>query len=84
MKLVSFSINGKKSYGELKDGFVIEAPKELLKRYHDVSAAANINELKCLFEQESSDYQYDLKDIKYLPSLQRPNKIICVGVNYPE
>ncbi len=84
MKLVSFSINGKKSYGELKGDFVVEAPKECLKRYNDVSAAANLNELKCLFEQESSENQYDLKDIKYLPSLQRPNKIICVGVNYPD
>ena len=78
MKLISFSINGKKSYGELKDGFVVEAPKELQKKYNDVSAAANLNELRYLFEQESSDYQYDLKDIKYLPSLQRPNKIICI------
>ena len=83
MKLVSFSINGKQSYGELKDDFVVEAPKRLLRRYNDVSAAANMNELKCQFENEGSKNQYDLKDIRYLPSLQRPNKIICVGVNYP-
>ena len=51
MKLVSFSINGKKSYGELNGDFVVDAPAEVLKTYVDVSDAANINELKYLFEQ---------------------------------
>ena len=43
MKLVSFSINGKKSYGELNGDFVVEAPAEALERYSDISGAANIN-----------------------------------------
>ena len=84
MKLVSFSINGKKSYGELNGDFVVEAPAEVLQRYSDISEAANINELEYLFEQSSSNNQYDVRDIKYLPPITRPNKIICVGVNFPD
>ena len=63
MKLVSFSINGKKSYGELNGDFVVEAPPEVLERYSDISEAANINELKYLFEQSASKIQYDVRDI---------------------
>ena len=60
MKLVSFSINGKKSYGELNGDFVVEAPAEVLKTYVDVSEAANINELEYPFGQSSSNKPYDV------------------------
>ncbi len=84
MKLVSFSINGKQSYGELKGDYVIEAHKDILKTYGDVSEAANINKLKYLFDQSEPKNQYDVRDIKYIPAITRPRKIICVGVNFPD
>ena len=84
MKLAAFSINGKKTYGKINEDFVVEAPSELLARYNDISEAANINGLKHLFNCWDSKNQYDLRDIKYLLPIARPNKIICVGVNYPD
>ncbi|WP_226036712.1 fumarylacetoacetate hydrolase family protein [Aquibacillus saliphilus] len=86
MKLVTFETNdGVKAVGVLKKDSVLSLNK-LLKQ-PDLSmmvlvekGISYINEIRN--EVDSSEGDYSLKEVKILPPLERPKKIVCVGNNY--
>ena len=82
MKLVSFRINGKASYGIVKDGGVIDVGARLGAKYADlvaVIAARGLGELQKL-DGEKPDVK--LQDVEYRPTIPHPGKIVCIGYNY--
>ena len=82
MKYLSFSKDGVPSFGAVRDDGVVD-----LGRRHpeldDLRAAIRADRLDELAaEVNSTDVDFSLDDITYLPTIPNPEKVICIGVNY--
>jgi len=84
MKLASFIHKGVRSYGIVKDEGLINLGLRLGDRYVDLRAllaADALNEAKQL-SNEAPDLSFN--DVDFLPVIENPGKILCVGMNYAE
>jgi 2-keto-4-pentenoate hydratase/2-oxohepta-3-ene-1,7-dioic acid hydratase in catechol pathway len=83
MRLVSFRIGGRNSYGLVEGDGLIDAGRKLGGRFdglRDVLTAGALNELRAL---QNSTSDYALGDIEFLPPIpDGAAKLLCVGVNY--
>jgi len=81
MKLASFKVNNKSTYGVLSGGELREPGNAFRARYPDLRSAIAAGALE---ELESSDIEasYDVDSVQFLPLIPNPDKILCVGVNY--
>ena len=82
MRWVSYAIDGGETYGPLVGGGVADAgtvaaaPKTL----KEAIAAQRLADIA----GELAKADYPLDRIRYLPTIPRPDKILCVGLNYRE
>ena len=83
LRLTSFRIGGKTSYGAVTDAGIVDLGRKLAKypTLLDVFRAGAVGEASAA-ASGAADYQ--LKDVTMLPPMLWPEKIICVGINYPE
>jgi 2-keto-4-pentenoate hydratase/2-oxohepta-3-ene-1,7-dioic acid hydratase in catechol pathway len=84
MKLLSFEIGGDATFGAVVDGGVVDLKKASGGKYADLKAALAadaIPELEKLAEGAKADYSLD--HIEFLPVIPNPEKIFCIGINYP-
>jgi len=83
MKLATFKANGRRSYGAVTDGGIIDLGRKLAKypTLLDLLRAQAITEAGAA-TKGPADYQ--VKDVEMLPPIPTPDKNICVGINYPE
>lgn len=84
MKLASFVHQGIRSYGIVKADGVINLGQRLGDRYGDLKsllAADALSEAQQL-SGEATDLCFD--DLNFLPVIENPGKILCVGMNYAE
>jgi 2-keto-4-pentenoate hydratase/2-oxohepta-3-ene-1,7-dioic acid hydratase in catechol pathway len=84
-KLVAFSHKGKLGYGLVSGEGVIDLSAREAARWpslRDVIAAGALSQLVDSGSKFSADYS--LNDIRFEIPLPVPEKIICVGVNYPD
>src|SRR3954452_6707135 len=82
MRLASFSVNGRTSYGVVTDSGIIDLGKKL--KYPtllDVFRAGAGAEARAA-AGGAADHQ--MKDAELLRPITTPEKIICVAINYPE
>jgi 2-keto-4-pentenoate hydratase/2-oxohepta-3-ene-1,7-dioic acid hydratase in catechol pathway len=82
LRLASFKADGRTSYGAVTDSGIIDLGRKL--KYPtliDVLRAGAIGEARAA-ARGAADYQ--VKDVVMLPPVLAPDKIICVGINYPE
>ncbi|MBV6307025.1 fumarylacetoacetate hydrolase family protein [Candidimonas humi] len=84
MKLVSFEAQGAESFGIVRDGGVIDLGRGRLgpeiSSLREALAAGCEARLREIARQAQPDL--DLDGLRLLPPIPRPEKIICVGVNY--
>lgn len=81
MKLLSFTANGKASYGVANnDGVVALAERIGQPTLRDALAAGALAEMRGLAVNAKPDY--NLEEIKFLPVVPKPGKILCAGINY--
>ncbi|MEN0613454.1 fumarylacetoacetate hydrolase family protein [Klebsiella indica] len=84
MKLASFIHQGSRSYGIVKADGMINLGQRLGNHYGDLKsllAAGALNEAQRL-AGETPDIRFD--DLEFLPVIENPGKILCVGMNYAE
>src|SRR5438093_698210 len=83
MRLATFKANDRVSYGAVSGAGIVDLGKTLGKypTLLDLFRANAIAEARAS-AQRPADYQ--IKDVEMLPPLLAPEKIICVGINYPE
>jgi acylpyruvate hydrolase len=84
MRLASFKINGRNSYGAvIGDTGIIDLGRKLSKygTLLDLMRASAIGEARAA-AHGAADYQ--VKDVEMLPPILAPDKSICVGINYPD
>lgn len=89
MKLATFEVRGRVSYGVVKEEGVADAGARLAEKFpgqfpdlRAVFSSGALDHLAPLAAQKEPDYQ--LSDIRLLKPILNPGKILCVGVNYPE
>ncbi|MCA7000186.1 fumarylacetoacetate hydrolase family protein [Dickeya solani] len=84
MKLASFIVGSKESYGLKVDAGIIDLGARLGMRYADLRALIKENGVHDAqrFLHEKADYQEE--DVTFLPVINNPGKIFCVGMNYAE
>jgi len=86
MKLGSFCIDGRDTYGLVSEDGIIDLGKHFGGRYanlRDLLASPDgmVQVRKCL---ETSPADVALTDIEYRPVITNPAKIFCIGVNYAD
>jgi 2-keto-4-pentenoate hydratase/2-oxohepta-3-ene-1,7-dioic acid hydratase in catechol pathway len=84
MKLATFEVNGRVSYGIATETGAVDAGSRLGDQFPDLRsmiAAGQINRLEDLAGQPAD---FPLAEIRWLKPVPNPGKILCVGVNYPE
>lgn len=83
MKLISYEVNNEKKFGlVVNDESIVDLTKRIdVQDLKQLIASNKLEEAK-QFEQEEADYQ--LRDVKLLPVIENPDKIVCAGVNYDE
>ena len=81
MKLLSFTAGGKASYGAVNDhGVITLAERTGQPTLRDALAARALAEMRKLAANAKPDH--NLEEIKFLPVVPNPGKILCAGINY--
>ena len=82
MKFISFTYENKKSFGIVKEDTIIDLT-QYIDGVTDLREAIRKDKLNELSEMVSlTETGISLKEVKYLPTITNPEKIICIGVNY--
>ncbi len=81
MKLASFEVDGRASYGMVAGDAVFDLARRLGPRYPDLRSAIAAGAIDPAgAPQGAADYR--LTKLKLLPPVPNPQKIICIGLNY--
>jgi 2-keto-4-pentenoate hydratase/2-oxohepta-3-ene-1,7-dioic acid hydratase in catechol pathway len=84
LRLASFRVNGRASYGVVTDKGVIDLGRKLSGKYPaliDVLRADAVGEVR---QAASGQPDHQLSEVELLIPVVGGEKIICVGINYPE
>ena len=85
MKLLSYEVNGTQSYGAVKGDGIVDLARHLGQDFPTLKQLLAGNALKRAEEVVAKTRpDYGLGDIRIQLPIPSPEKIICVGVNYPE
>jgi len=84
MKIVNFSINGKNKFGIVNEAGIIDVSAIYGNRYPSLKAFLEHEDVSSLREIASAAADYAINEVEFLPVIDNPTKIICVGMNYSE
>ena len=85
MKLASYLLDGRPSYGVVEGNAVIDLGRRIGAKYPDLRALITANaldEAKRAAAGAKPDASFD--SLTLLPVIPNPDKIVCVGLNYEE
>jgi len=85
MRLASYEVAGRASYGVVVDAGVVDLGRRLGARYPDLRALLAgdaLDEARRAVAGAAPDHALD--ELRLLPVIPNPDKIICVGLNYEE
>jgi 2-keto-4-pentenoate hydratase/2-oxohepta-3-ene-1,7-dioic acid hydratase in catechol pathway len=83
MKLASFMLNGKATYGAATDAGLVDIGAKLGSKYPNLKAALAafaLDEVKAAADGAPAAGSVD--DAHFLPVIGDPDKIVCIGLNY--
>ncbi len=83
MKLLSFEVDGSRKYGAWVDGGIVDLSRRLGGKFPDllsVLRAGALPELAVALKAAKPDVA--AANVKFLPVIPNPPKIICIGINY--
>ncbi|HCL64653.1 MAG TPA: 2-hydroxyhepta-2,4-diene-1,7-dioate isomerase [Rhizobium sp.] len=84
-KLASFTTNGRAAYGAITDLGVIDLSARFGDRWPTLKHVIEAGALKTLCEEAAHlKADFPVSDITYEIPILAPEKIICVGVNFPD
>jgi 2-keto-4-pentenoate hydratase/2-oxohepta-3-ene-1,7-dioic acid hydratase in catechol pathway len=84
-RLATFSINGSTKYGFVAENGIVDLSARFAKEYptlREVFAAGALTKLAEDGARHTPDFALDA--ITWQPPIAAPEKIICIGVNYPD
>ena len=85
MRFASFTVSGTPQYGAVTDNGIIDLSSRLGHKYPTLQAAVEAGALAELaLEAGKATPDFALADIKFNIPVLTPEKLICVGVNFPD
>jgi 2-keto-4-pentenoate hydratase/2-oxohepta-3-ene-1,7-dioic acid hydratase in catechol pathway len=84
-RIATFTTDGSTKYGAVVKGGIVDLSAQFGKQYptlREVTAAGALIKLAEYAAHRPADYALDA--ITWLPPIPAPEKIICIGVNYPD
>ena len=82
MKLASFQVQGRKTFGIVEGDRIADIGRLANAEGVDLRAALAGGNLGGLAARKSEAPTFALREIEWLPVIPNPDKILCVGVNY--
>jgi 5-carboxymethyl-2-hydroxymuconate isomerase len=83
MRLLSFAIGDYASYGAVTPDGIVDLGRLFGERYPTLGAVLRAGELhRAVTLGSSSKATIELDEIRYLPTIPDPEKIVCIGINY--
>lgn len=82
MKLASFKIDGRPTWGTVTGDKVLDLGAVLGERYPDLFALIEAGAYNALADAATIAQAYDIEGLTWLPVVTRPKKIFCIGHNY--
>jgi 2-keto-4-pentenoate hydratase/2-oxohepta-3-ene-1,7-dioic acid hydratase in catechol pathway len=84
MKLAAYTVKGRPTYGIRTDAGLINLGRRFAGRFADLKdflARGDLDEARAFAEAAPDDAE---ADVHFLPTIERPEKIFCVGMNYAD
>ncbi len=84
-RIATFAVNGSIKYGVATDRGIVDLSARSGKEFptlREVIAAGRLRQLAEDAERQPEDFPLDT--VTWLPPIPAPEKIICIGVNYPD
>jgi 2-keto-4-pentenoate hydratase/2-oxohepta-3-ene-1,7-dioic acid hydratase in catechol pathway len=84
-RIATYSVDGKTGYGAVVDGGIVDLSGRFAKQYPTLREAIAAGALMKLAEDAARRApDHALKTITWLLPIPSPEKVICIGVNYPD
>ena len=84
-RLATYSTGGKTGYGAVVDGGIVDLSTRFENEYPTLREAIAAGALTKLAEEAARrSPDHALEAVAFLPPIPSPEKIICIGVNYPD
>ena len=84
-RLVTFTVNGAQKYGAITESGAVDLSARYARDYPTLREAIEHGALRRLADAaENLSADFALEDVTLRPPIPSPEKIICVGVNYPD
>src|SRR5579872_705717 len=84
-RLATFAVNGAVRYGAVSDRGIVDLSARWAKDFPTLREVVAAGGLRKLAEDASHYHEdYALDAVTWLPPIPAPEKIICIGVNYPD
>ncbi len=83
MHLASYTVHGRASFGAVTPAGIVDLGRRLAPRYasvFDLLRGRALNEAEAAARGAHADFRPE--DVKWLPPVLAPEKIVCIGVNY--
>src|SRR5689334_7783629 len=84
LRLASFKVNGTSSFGAFTGAGVVDFKRALDGKFGSLLELIRANATKEARAAAERPADYQLSEIEFLPPVLTPEKILCVGINYPE
>jgi 2-keto-4-pentenoate hydratase/2-oxohepta-3-ene-1,7-dioic acid hydratase in catechol pathway len=86
LKLATFTVNGNAHIGAVTESGIADLSKRLNGKYRSMrdlirGGAEALAEARAALNGKGD---YALSEVEFLPPIPAPEKIVCVGINYPE
>ncbi len=83
MRLLSFAVGDYVSYGAVAVDGIVDIGRVFSERYPTLGSVLRAGELhRAVSLGKTSKATISLEEIRYLPTIPDPEKIICIGINY--
>jgi 2-keto-4-pentenoate hydratase/2-oxohepta-3-ene-1,7-dioic acid hydratase in catechol pathway len=82
MKLASFQIGGKTTWGAIEGDGALDIGTVLRDRFPDLKSVIAADALSAVRDAAGNAKRTPTADITWLPVIPNPDKILCIGLNY--
>ncbi|WP_342321307.1 fumarylacetoacetate hydrolase family protein [Kosakonia sp. BYX6] len=84
MKLANFIYQGKKHYGIVRNNHIVDLFPVMGEKYSSLQDLLDKNALNEIAHFQYCDATIGFDDVQFLPVIDMPGKILCVGMNYQD
>lgn len=84
MKIASYTSQHKRSYGIVTPDGIIDLGSRLGERYPDLKSLLRAGQLSLAADYSTCRADFSPQQVCFLPVIECPDKILCVGMNYAD